>query len=51
MRDQLDARDWIQSHDQFSNEVGRLLHALKIVFCKMAEIHYRAPWRTTAADC
>ena len=51
MRDQLDARDWIQSHDQFSNEVGRLLRDLKIVFCKMADIQFRAPWRRAAADC
>jgi hypothetical protein len=51
MHDQFDSRIWLESHRQFSDDVVRLLKSLKVVFCKMAEIHFRAPWRSTASNC
>ena len=51
MHDQLDSRIWLEGHQQFSDGVARLWQSLKIVFCKMAEIHFRAPWRNSANHC
>ena len=51
MRDELDARIWNEFHGQFSDDLSRLFQAVKVTFCKIAEINFRAPWRTTSSNC
>ncbi len=51
MRDEMDARIWAAHGRQFSEDIHRLLQALRVTFCRMAAINYRAPWRETAEDC
>ena len=51
MHDQFDSRIWLETHSQFSADVARLLQSVKIIFCKMADINFRAPWRKTASRC
>ena len=56
MRDEMDARIWVQHHEEFSNSIDRLLGRLKSAFKSLKpaldHIHtfeWDAPWRHRGA--
>ncbi len=49
MRDEMDARMWNEHGPRFSDDVARLAEAVRVTFCKLAAIQFRAPWRKTEA--
>jgi hypothetical protein len=56
MRDEMDARLWVDHHQAFSDSVGRLADAVGNVFAaigvalrKLNQIEFDAPWRRDAA--
>lgn len=51
MRDEMDARIWNEHGHQLSEDLHRFFQAVKVTFCKMAAINFRAPWRSTADNC
>jgi hypothetical protein len=51
MRDEMDARLWVEHGRQFSEDLRRLFRALKVTFCRMAAVNFAAPWRKPASDC
>jgi hypothetical protein len=51
MRDEMDDRLWVQHGHQFSEDLKRLVAGVKIIFCRIAEANFAAPWRPRVKDC
>ena len=51
MRDEFDARFWIDHHTGFTSSLHAALKSLGVVFCKLARIQFSAPWRTEEKPC
>ena len=56
MRDEMDARLWVDHHQAFSDSVGRLADAvgsflatIGVALRKLNQIEFDAPWRRDAA--
>jgi hypothetical protein len=51
MRDEIDARLWIEHGQHFSDDLDRLVSAVRATFRKLAVIQFRAPWRRPTTEC
>ena len=50
MRDEIDASIWNEHGRQFSEDLHKLIQAVRVTFSRMADIHFRAPWRKSNAS-
>jgi hypothetical protein len=49
MRDEIDARLWVDHHQAFSEAVANLFAAAGLALKKLHQIQFDAPWRRDAA--
>ena len=45
MRDEMDARIWVEHHDDFSRSIGDLFARLKPALDRIHAFEWDAPWR------
>lgn len=45
MRDEMDARLWVQHHEEFSNGIASLLASIGNVFRRLRDMLQQAPWK------
>lgn len=48
MRDEMDARIWVEHHEQFSDSLHRGVIAMAAAFRRLHALQWAAPWRRTA---
>jgi hypothetical protein len=48
MRDEMEARMWVENHEQFSRDLEALFAKIAIVFRTLVEIEFEAPWCVVA---
>ena len=46
MRDEMDARLWVEHHEQFSNDIASLLATIGKAFRRVLAIPLAASWRS-----
>ena len=49
MRDEMDARIWVDNHQAFSDAVGNFFAGIGLALRKLNQIEFDAPWRRDAA--
>jgi len=50
MRDEMDARIWVEHHEGFSQSLDELFARARIVFDRIHAIQFAAPWRREGRD-
>jgi hypothetical protein len=45
MRDEMDARIWVEHHEDFSNGIASLLASIGNAFRRLQNIRFDAPWK------
>ena len=45
MRDEMDARLWVEHHEEFSQSIAELIGRIRTAFERLHAITFAAPWR------